>query len=188
MQYRALNSVNCNSSPFFHLFKQHWAPQNIIILSHMYMVPYTQMGCPYIKGLSLMRIGQNTFIWLQMNGCKHTHYHTLVYVHVCYHSSVKQSKYGKCMYTATLPVLLHYMHWRVEPSLFFFHLLFFSAILFSLTYFSQYFGDILAVFLNIINYVFPAFFSIRDCYIRVIHNMVTTVLESLDLSAVFLWT
>ena len=62
----------------------------------------------------------------------------------------------------------------------FFHLFFFLTILFS-DLFSRYFAHYLAIFLIIIFFlVYLQLFGIHDCYIRVIHSMVTALLGYLD--------
>ena len=69
-------------------------------------------------------------------------------------------------------------YFRAEPILLFFHLFFFPAILYFLPiFFTQYFAHYLAIFLLIKGFSW--------CCIRVIHNMVTALLECLDLLAVF---
>ena len=71
---------------------------------------------------------------------------------------------------------------RPEPILLFFHLFFFQAILFSYLFcsLSSYFSTHKKFFL-----VYLQLLSMHDCCIRVIHNMVTALLEYLDLLAVF---
>jgi len=64
---------------------------------------------------------------------------------------------------------------------------FYPAILLFFTYFAQYFAHYLAIFLLIQGFflVYLQLLSMHDCCIRVIHNMVTALLEYLDLIAVF---
>ena len=73
---------------------------------------------------------------------------------------------------------------RPEPILLLF---FFPAILLFLTYFAQYFAHYLAMFLLIIGFflVYLQLLSMHDCCIKVIHNMVTALLEHFNLLGVF---
>jgi len=74
---------------------------------------------------------------------------------------------------------------RAEPILLFFNLFFFPAFLF----FDLNIFLIKSSYISYHNFflVYLQLFSIHDCYIRVIHNMMTALLEYLNLPVVFLW-
>ena len=78
---------------------------------------------------------------------------------------------------------------RAECILLFFPPTYFSfqQFFFFLTYFVQYFAHYLAIFLLIKGFflVYLPLLSMHDCCIRVIHNMVTALLEYLNLLAVY---
>ena len=76
---------------------------------------------------------------------------------------------------------------RLEPTLLFFPPTFLSSNSFFLTYFAQYLAHYLAIFLLIKGFflLYLQLLSMRDCCIRVIHNMVTALLEYHNLLAVF---
>jgi len=80
---------------------------------------------------------------------------------------------------------------RAEPTVWLFCLflpIFFPAILFFLPIFAQYFAHYLTIFLLIkgFSWCISKFWArMTACCIRVIHNMVTALLEYLDLLAVF---
>jgi len=78
------------------------------------------------------------------------------------------------------------VHWA-EAILLFFPPIFLSSNSFFLTYFAQYFAHYLVIFFNHKRFflVYLQLLSMHDCCIRVIHNMVTALLEYLDLLAVF---
>ena len=101
----------------------------------------------------------------------YTHTHAHKHIHTCTFST---QKHVYCMHATHIQLTD-----RAEPILLFFSLIFLSSNSFLLTYFA-YFCTHKRFFL-----VYLQLFSMHDCCIRVIHNMVTALLEYLDLLAVF---
>ena len=104
----------------------------------------------------------------------HTHKHTSTGTHTMNTQYILVAIYVSC---------------RPEPILLFFFLTYFSfqQFFFFLTYFAQYFAHYPAIFLLIKGFflVYLQLLSMHDCSIRVIHYMVTALLDYLDLLAVF---
>ena len=103
-----------------------------------------------------------------------SHALTQVYVYVCGFTPAQTDlRHFRYIFVTT----------REQSILLFFHLIFFPAILFLITYYAQYFAQNLPILCSI-NKILLEYLKLKntcDCSVKIFHNLATVLLEYLDL-------